>query len=139
MARKLLILIRESGIPFEQKNIHVDKIISNDAQNAKTVDEFFAKLKEDDKRILELKNKAFQNNCVLSFIAKYEKGEAKLSLVEIDKNHPFANLHDSENIVSFTTKNYWKNPLIIRGQGAGAEFTAVGILSDVLRISNYLS
>lgn len=139
MARKLLILIRESGIPFELKNIHVDKIISDDAQNAKTVDEFFAKLKEDDKRILELKNKASQNNCVLSFIAKYENGEAKLSLVEIDKNHPFANLHDSENIVSFTTKNYWKNPLIIRGQGAGAEFTAVGILSDVLRISNYLS
>lgn len=139
MARKLLILIRESGIPFELQNIQVDKIISDEANNAKTVDEFFIKLKEDDNRILDLKNKALKKNCVLSFVAKYENGEAELSLVEIDKNHPFASLKDSENIVSFTTKNYWKNPLIIRGQGAGAEFTAVGILSDVLRISNYLS
>ncbi|MCX7874535.1 MAG: bifunctional aspartate kinase/homoserine dehydrogenase I [Melioribacteraceae bacterium] len=139
MARKLLILIRECGIPFELKDIKVNNIISDETKNAKTLEEFFIKLENDDKRIFELKKIAEEKNCVLSYIAKYENGNACLSLVEIDKDHPFANLKDSENIVSFTTKNYWKNPLIIRGQGAGAEFTALGILSDVLRISNYLS
>jgi aspartokinase/homoserine dehydrogenase 1 len=139
MARKLLILIRECGIKFELEEIKVEKLISEEAQKANTIDDFFIKLKNDDAKIIDLKRKAAQKNCVLSYIAKYENGKASLSLVEIDKNHPFANLKDSENIVSFTTKNYWKNPLIIRGQGAGAEFTAVGILTDVLRISNYLS
>lgn len=139
MARKLLILIRESGVPFEFKDIEIEKLISPDAENAKSVEEFFEKLKSnDDNRIIEMKKRAAEKDCVLSYIAKYEEGKAKLSIEEIDRNHPFFNLTNSENIVAFTTKNYLKNPLVIRGQGAGADFTAVGILSDILRISNYL-
>ncbi|MBI5730966.1 MAG: bifunctional aspartate kinase/homoserine dehydrogenase I [Ignavibacteriales bacterium] len=138
MARKLLILIRESGIPFELKNIEIEKLISPEAENAKSLEDFFNKLKNDDHRIIEMKRNAAEKSCVLCYIAKYEKGNAKLSIQEIDRNHPFFNLTNSENIVAFTTKNYRRNPLIIRGQGAGADFTAVGILSDILRISNYL-
>jgi aspartokinase/homoserine dehydrogenase 1 len=138
MARKLLILIRESGIPFELKNIEIEKLISPEAENAKSLEDFFNKLKNDDHRIIEMKRNAAEKGCVLCYIAKYEKGNAKLSIQEIDRNHPFFNLTNSENIVAFTTKNYRRNPLIIRGQGAGADFTAVGILSDILRISNYL-
>ncbi|MFA5805774.1 MAG: bifunctional aspartate kinase/homoserine dehydrogenase I [Melioribacteraceae bacterium] len=138
MARKLLILIRESGVPFELKDIEIEKLISPEAESAKSLEEFFKELKKDDHRIIEMKRKAAEKGCVLCYIAKYEEGNAKLSIQEIDRNHPFFNLTNSENIVAFTTKNYWKNPLVIRGQGAGADFTAVGILSDILRISNYL-
>ena len=138
MARKLLILIRESGVQFELKDIAIEKLISPETESAKTLSEFFDKLKNDDERIIQKKKKAENKNCVLSYIAKYENGSASLSIEEIEKNHPFASLTNSENIVAFTTKNYSRNPLIIRGQGAGADFTAVGILSDILRISNYL-
>jgi bifunctional aspartokinase / homoserine dehydrogenase 1 len=138
MARKLLILIRESGISFEMNDIKIEKLISAEAEKAKTIDEFYKKLKNDDQRIIEQKKKAAAKDCVLCYIAKYENGKANLSIQEIDKKHPFYNLTESENIVAFTTKNYWKNPLTIKGQGAGADFTAVGILSDILRISNYL-
>jgi len=138
MARKLLILIRESGVPFELKDIEIEKLISSEVESAKSLEEFFNKLKNDDHRIIEMKRIAAEKGCVLCYIAKYEDGYAKLSIQEIDRNHPFFNLTNSENIVAFTTKNYRRNPLIIRGQGAGADFTAVGILSDILRISNYL-
>lgn len=138
MARKLLILIRESGIPFELKDIEIEKLISPEAENAKSIEDFLIKLKNDDNRIIEMKKNAAGKGCVLCYIAKYEDGLAKLSIQEIDRSHPFYNLTNSENIVAFTTKNYCKNPLAIRGQGAGADFTAVGILSDILRISNYL-
>ncbi len=137
MARKLLILIRESGIRFELKDIEIEKIISPESENAASIDEFYEKLKNDDKKIIEMKKKAAAQECVLCYIATYESGKASLSIKEIDKRHPFYNLADSENIVAFTSKNYWKNPLTIKGQGAGADFTAVGILSDILRISNY--
>ncbi|MEW6701997.1 MAG: bifunctional aspartate kinase/homoserine dehydrogenase I [Bacteroidota bacterium] len=138
MARKLLILIRESGVKFELKDIEIEKLISPEAENAATTEEFFEKLREDDKRIIELKRKAAAKGCVLCYMAKYENGKAKLSLEEIDLNHPFYNLTDAENIVAFKTKNYWNRPLTIKGPGAGADFTAMGILSDILRISNYL-
>jgi aspartokinase/homoserine dehydrogenase 1 len=138
MARKLLILIREAGIQFELKDIKIEKLISDESMNAKSTDEFYEKIKNDDRRIIEMKKRAAENECIICYTAKYENGEAALSIQEISKTHPFANLTNSENIVAFTTKNYWKNPLIIRGQGAGADFTAVGILSDILRTSNYL-
>lgn len=138
MARKLLILIRESGVQFELRDIAIEKLISYETENAQSLNEFFERLKKDDERIIQRKKKAEEKGCVLSYIAKYENGYAGLSIEEINKNHPFASLTNCENIVAFTTKNYRKNPLIIRGQGAGADFTAVGILSDILRISNYL-
>ncbi len=136
MARKLLILIRESGKEFELKDISIEKLISDESENAASVEEFFVKLKNDDKKIIERRRKAAESGRVLCYIAKYENNEASLSIQQIYNRHPFFNLVDGENIVSFTTKNYWKNPLTIKGQGAGAEFTSVGILSDILRIVN---
>ena len=138
MARKLLILIRESGIQFELKDIVIEKLISAEAENANAIEEFYAKLKSDDTKIIERKKIAAANGCALCYVAKYENGKASLSIQELNSQHPFFNLTGSENIVAFTTKNYQNPPLTIRGQGAGADFTAGGILADILRISNYL-
>lgn len=37
-------------------------------------------------------------------------------------------------MIIITTEYYKKNPLIIRGPGAGAEVTASGIVSDIFNI-----
>ncbi len=138
MARKLLILVRECGIQMELSDIEVEKLISAEADKAKTLEEFYEIMKKDDHKIIERKKKAAEKGCVLCYIAKYENGKAKLSIEEIDKNHSFFGLTRSENIVAFTTMNFKECPLTIKGFGAGAEYTAGGILSDILRISNYL-
>lgn len=54
------------------------------------------------------------------------------------KDHPFAQLSGSDNIIAFTTRRYNKQPLIVRGPGAGAQVTAGGIFSDILRLASYL-
>jgi len=136
MARKLLILMRECGYKYEMEDITIEKLISPEAQAAPTVEEFFNYLENDDNRYVDLKKKAKENNSVIVYTAKYEEGKAGLSLKMIDSGHPFSNLTNSENIVAFTTKNYFRNPLILRGQGAGADFTASGIITDILRIYN---
>jgi bifunctional aspartokinase / homoserine dehydrogenase 1 len=138
MARKLLILIRESGVQFELKEIEIEKLISSEAENAMNIEVFYEKLKADDKKIIERKKNAAAKGCALCYLAKYENGKASLSIQELDNQHPFYNLTGSENIVAFTSKNFKNPPLTIRGQGAGAEYTAGGILSDILRTSNYL-
>jgi bifunctional aspartokinase / homoserine dehydrogenase 1 len=138
MARKLLILIRESGFQFELKDIEIEKLISAEAENASTQEDFYKILKADDAKIIERKKAAAANGRVLCYLAKYENGKAGLSIQELDNNHPFYSLTGSENMVALTTKNFKNPPLTIRGQGAGAEYTAGGILSDILRISNYL-
>lgn len=54
------------------------------------------------------------------------------------KDHPFAQLSGSDNIIAFTTARYKNQPLIVRGPGAGAQVTAGGIFSDILRLASYL-
>ena len=87
----------------------------------------------------ERKSNAEMKDSVLRYIAKYEKGKATVKLMEVDKSHPFYNLKGNDNIVAITSENYSTQPLIIRGRGAGADFTASGIFADILRITNYLS
>ena len=44
----------------------------------------------------------------------------------------------SDNIIAFTTKRYSQTPLVIQGPGAGADVTAMGVFSDILKLLNYL-
>jgi aspartokinase/homoserine dehydrogenase 1 len=62
----------------------------------------------------------------------------RVELQRYKKDHPFAQLSGSDNIIAFTTTRYKSQPLIVRGPGAGAEVTAGGIFSDILRLASYL-
>ena len=42
-------------------------------------------------------------------------------------------------MISFTTKRYEQNPLVIKGPGAGAEVTAAGVFADAISLSNSIS
>jgi homoserine dehydrogenase len=50
--------------------------------------------------------------------------------------HPFAtSLGGSDNIIMFQTERYGARPLIVQGAGAGAAVTAMGVLSDLLKLA----
>lgn len=51
------------------------------------------------------------------------------------KDHPFAQLKGSDNIIAFYTERFSQSPLIIQGAGAGASVTAHGVMSDLLRVA----
>lgn len=61
-----------------------------------------------------------------------------LPLQQVPLSHPFANLAGSDNIISFKTRRYNEQPLVIRGPGAGAEVTAAGVFADLLRVAKSL-
>jgi homoserine dehydrogenase len=49
--------------------------------------------------------------------------------------HPFAtSLGGSDNIIMFHTERYGTRPLIVQGAGAGAAVTAMGVMSDLLKL-----
>ncbi len=134
MARKILILARESGLKIEMSDVILEPFLPSSCFAVESVDAFFdelSKLDEDFNRKNEL---AKSEGKLFRYIAKMENGKVNLSLQLIDQNHPFYNLSGTDNIVSITTQRYNLNPLVIKGPGAGAEVTAGGIIADILNV-----
>lgn len=134
VARKILILARESGLEMELDEINVESLIPDSCKDAKSVDEFLSLLeKEDDTFDLKLKS-AIENDSKLCYIAELVDGKASVALKEVNSSHPFYNLSGSDNIISITTRRYKECPLVVRGPGAGAEVTAAGVFADIIRV-----
>lgn len=138
MARKLLILIREAGFEFELDDINIQNLVPEEARETESIDEFFKILKSKDDYFNKLLSEAKSNGKVLRYVAKYEDGKASVGIEAVDSEHPFFELKGVENIVSIKTTYHSPIPLTIKGKGAGAEYTAYGIFSDIIKISQYL-
>ena len=136
VARKVLILARESGHSIELSDLQSDNFLTENAMKAKTVDDFFSTLKDDEAYYQSLYKSANDKNCQLKFVAEFDDGKAKVGLKEIPEGHPFYNLKGKDNIVMFYTQRYPEQPMIIKGAGAGADVTASGLFADIIRVAN---
>ena len=134
VARKILILARESGLSLELEDIERDDFLSEESLNSKNNEEFFDLLKRDEAEFQKLYKEADAQDCELKYVAQLENAHAKVGLQKVDAKHPFANLSGSDNIVLFFTDRYSEQPLIVKGAGAGADVTASGIFADIIRI-----
>ena len=138
IARKVVILAREIGIEIEFEDVVVDSLVPEELVSV-SVNEFMKKLHLYDDKMTTLLQKAMSNNEKLHYIGKiHPDGKVTVELKSYPANHAFSNLKETDNIVSFTTRRYDKQPLIIKGPGAGAEVTAAGIFADVLRLARSL-
>lgn len=134
VARKLLILAREAGLPLEPSDIALQNILPKSCRQAKSVAAFWKELEKADSHFERLRLKAEMQGKRLRYIATLAGGKARVSLEAVTPIHPFYELKETENIISFTTARYYETPLIIKGHGAGAEVTAAGVLADIVRI-----
>ena len=139
VARKMLILAREIGIPLEFKEMEVENIVPQKLMAIKTADEFLEKLKDYDSHFEKLRSSAEKKKRKLCYIAELKNNKAKVALTEVGVDHPFYFLDGSDNILSIRTVNCGNRPIVVKGPGAGVEVTAAGVFADVIRISNYLS
>jgi bifunctional aspartokinase / homoserine dehydrogenase 1 len=139
VARKILILARECGFKLELSDVEIKPLLSEKAFTAPDVPAFYEVLKAENGVYEKLLLAAKADGKVLRFIASLEGGKAKIGLQNVGPEHPFYSLAGSENIISFTTERYLHNPLVVKGPGAGAEVTAMGVFGDLISLSNYLS
>jgi len=136
VARKLLILARESGEMLEMGDIENDAFLPQECMEAASVDLFFETLKKNEALFQKLFADTEAKDCQLKYVAEFKDGISKVGLKEIPVGHPFYNLEGKDNIVMFYTNRYTDQPMIIKGAGAGSEVTASGLFADIIRISN---
>ena len=136
VARKILILIRESGYKMDIEEIANESFLPPACLQTKSNEEFFDSLIEYAPHFDGIYQEALSKDSRLKYVAQFENGKASVGLQFIPKDHPFYNLEGKDNIVLFYTDRYVDQPLLIKGAGAGAAVTASGIFADVIRIGN---
>jgi aspartokinase/homoserine dehydrogenase 1 len=75
--------------------------------------------------------RAARRGRVLRYVVRATAAAVRAELASVPSASPIGALEGTRNLISFTTRRYRAEPLVIMGPGAGAEVTAAGILNDI--------
>ncbi|KAG8697166.1 hypothetical protein FRC08_006697 [Ceratobasidium sp. 394] len=142
VARKLTILSRmipelASALPEGYKSVSITSLVPDALKDISSGDEFIARLPEFDAQQASFRDEAAKEGKVLRYVGVVDvkSGTIKAALEKYPVDHPFATaLGGSDNIIAFHTERYSPRSLIIQGAGAGAAVTAMGVVSDLLKL-----
>ncbi len=135
VAKKVLILARESGYVIEMDDIKINRFVPESLFQG-TLDDFWQNISQLDAEFEQKRIKLAAENKKWRFVARFENGIAEVGLQEVDSKHPFFDLEGSNNLVIYTTERYQQFPMLIKGYGAGASVTAAGVFADLIKVSN---
>ncbi len=138
VARKLLILARQIGLKMDMKDVKVENLVPEQLRGGSLPKNFFERYTRYDDTIKRLLEKARTRGSILRYVGILQGHEASAGIKEIPADHLFATTKGSDNIIAFTTRRYSRTPLVVQGPGAGADVTAMGVFSDLLKLLHYL-
>ena len=138
VARKALILARSFGLPWPADLLRPEALFPA-ALAAVNREEFLARLDELDASVAERAAQARERGDVLRYVAAVAGDGPDIGLRALPADHPLAGLSGPDNMFSFTTERYHKQPLIVRGPGAGLDVTAAGVLADIVATARELA
>lgn len=133
VARKATILARFSGISTTDQPAALTGLVDRSLAGLPP-----ARLMEEIRRLdapIAARVKAAADRAhVLRFTARVEAAGIVVEPVEVPLDSPLGSLRGTDNMIVFHTACYSPRPLVITGRGAGAVGTAMGVLSDILRL-----
>lgn len=138
VARKLLILARTVDIRAELTDVAIENLIPPALRTGGSYSEFQQQYDALDTHYAGVKA-ALKQGEVLRFVGDLqvdEWGKAKLTveLIRTPKSSPLGGIKGSDSLFEIYTDGYGDHPMVIQGAGAGAEVTARGVYSDILRL-----
>ena len=140
--RKLLILCREIDIPLEEKDVVKTSFLPESCLKG-SLDDFYNALLSQEEHFKQRLEETQAQGAKLKYIASWERGTASTGLASIGlqsvlPQHPIFNLGPKDNILLIHSEHYL-SPLSIIGAGAGAQGTAMGVLSDIVSIGVFVN
>ena len=136
VARKILILAREAGMPIEASSVKRQSLLPSTAWDSMSLDEFWARIPELDAEMERRAVAASTEGGRLRYLAAVIDGRAEVGLRRVEPSSPFASLRGGDNMVAFWTDRYSASPLVVRGPGAGPDVTASGVFADIIKAAS---
>ncbi len=136
VARKLLILAREIGIPAEFSDVRITNLL------VPGVDETLSKAQYAISK--SLLDEPFQTakivqakSHVLRYVGELDVAQERLEvkLVSVPQSSALGQLKGADNLIEIYGCSYGEIPIVIQGAGAGKQVTARGVLNDILKIT----
>jgi homoserine dehydrogenase len=146
VARKLTILARIAGLDVQSPDsFPIESLIPAELASLPSssdgITQFMTRLPEFDAQMAGIKEGAEKAGKVVRYVGSVDVGkkEVRVGLQQFDKDSAIAGLKGSDNIISFYTRRYGSNPLIVQGAGAGGDVTAMGVTADLIKVLERLS
>jgi bifunctional aspartokinase / homoserine dehydrogenase 1 len=138
VARKLIILARELGLRLELTDIEIENLVPQELHGS-SIEDFLDSLSRYDAGMRERFEQAHAAGKVLRYVGSLNReGKAIVKLESLPREHAFAHINLTDNVVRFVSGRYSNNPLVVQGPGAGPAVTAAGVFADLLRLARYL-
>ena len=135
VARKILILAREAGLPLEPADVKRESLLTPEWIDM-SIGEFWKRVSELDAPMEKRAREASIGGGRLSYLASVNDGVAEVGLRRVEATSPFALLRGGDNMVAFWTDRYSESPLVVRGPGAGPDVTASGVFADIIKAAS---
>ncbi len=133
VARKLLIMAREAGMPLELSDIDIEPVLASSFDASGDVASFMENLPQLDQAFAQRISAAKAEGKVLRYIGNIVDGKCQVAIEAVGKEHPLYSIKDGENALAILSRYYQPLPFVLRGYGAGAAVTAAGVFGDLLR------
>lgn len=139
VARKLLIAAREIGLHVSMEDVSIESLFVPEIDLDMSIASYSTLQKLFDTPFEKAK-KSQKPDHVLRYVGELDVDSQRLhvSLISVPKNSALGQLKNSDNLVEIFTASHGVHPLIIQGAGAGKEITARGVLSDLLKTSQFI-
>ena len=137
VARKLLILARETGRVVERADLEVESLVPAALADV-SVDDFMVGLDALDAAWAERVAHAEAGGRRLAYVGQITERGLHVGVEAVDRSSPFGASKGTDNVILIQSARYHETPLVVQGPGAGPDVTAAGLLADLVKAAELM-